>query len=166
MDAERRLFARLEEMGIATKTVEHEPTHTVEESEHLRQTLEGGRSKSLLLTDKDGRLILATLLGTTRADLQAIAEGAGARGRLSFAKPEVMREALGVEPGHLSPFALINDTASRIGAVVVENALLDHAPIWAHPLRNDASTAISPEELLRFLDLHAQRVIRLDLAVG
>jgi Ala-tRNA(Pro) deacylase len=166
MDAERRLFARFEEMGIASRTIEHEPTHTVEESQHLEESLPGGRSKSLLLSDRGGRLILVTLLGSTRADLAAIASAVGARGRLSFAKPQDMEDALGVEPGHLTPFALINDEAGRIGAVVIEKALLDQDPVWAHPLRNSASTGVAPGDLVRFVELHSPRVIVLELAAG
>jgi len=164
MDAERRLFTRFLEMRLTHQTVEHKPTHTVAESRHLAESLPGGRSKSLLLSDKDGRLTLVTAQGSTRVDLKAVGQAVGARGRLSFAKPELMIETLGVEPGHLTPFALINDRAGRIGQIVLEDALLDHDPIWAHPLRNTASTGVSPEGLLAFAELHANRVLKLALA--
>ncbi|GGY36869.1 prolyl-tRNA synthetase associated domain-containing protein [Parvularcula lutaonensis] len=164
MDAERRLFARFEEMGIAAETVEHEATHTVEKSRHLAESLPGGRSKSLLLQDKDGRLTLVTALGSNRADLKKIAEAVGARGRLSFAKGAVMEEVLGVAPGHLTPFALINDRSMRIGQVVLDEDLFRFDTVWAHPLRNTASTAIAPEDLRRFAELHSRAVIVLGLA--
>ncbi|MEM1381103.1 MAG: prolyl-tRNA synthetase associated domain-containing protein [Pseudomonadota bacterium] len=164
MDAERRLFIRFAEMGIAHETIEHAPTHTVEESRHLAESLTGGRSKSLLLTDKDARLTLVTALGSTRADLKAIGRAIGARGRLSFAKGTEMASVLGVEPGHLTPFALINDRAQRVSHFVIEEELLSFSPVWAHPLRNTASTAVAPGDLLRFAKLHAAEVHTLALA--
>lgn len=164
MDAERRLYARFEEMGIVSRTVEHEATRTVDESRHLAESLPGGRSKSLLLEDKDGRLTLVTALGSNRADLKAIGEAIGARGRLSFAKAETMEAVLGVSPGHLTPFALINDEALRISQVVLDEDLLSQDVVWAHPLRNTASTEVSTADLRRFVDLHARRVVTLALA--
>ncbi|MEM9838954.1 MAG: prolyl-tRNA synthetase associated domain-containing protein [Pseudomonadota bacterium] len=166
MDAERRLFIRFAEMGIAHETVEHEPTHTVEQSRHLAESLPGGRSKSLLLTDKDERLTLVTALGSNRADLKVIGEAVGSRGRLSFAKEQTMIDVLGVAPGHLTPFALINDEAQRISTIVLDEDLFREDPVWAHPLRNTASTAISRDGLLRFAKLHAKHVITLALAQG
>lgn len=164
MDAERRLFARFEEMGIGSKTVEHEPTATVEESRHLAEALPGGRSKSLLLSDKDGRLILVTALGRVKVDLKAVGEAVGARGRLSFADAELMEETLGVAPGHLTPFALINDPAMRVEHLVLDEDLLGEDPVWAHPLRNTASTAVAPGDLMRFAELHARQVSVIPLA--
>ncbi|NRA28673.1 MAG: prolyl-tRNA synthetase associated domain-containing protein [Parvularculaceae bacterium] len=164
MHAERLLMARFDEMGIAHETLEHEPTHTVAESRHLAESLPGGRSKSLLLEDKDGRLTLVTALGASRVDLKAVGQAVGARGRLSFAKPETMVSVLGVEPGHLTPFALVNDKAQRIGCMVLDADLLAQDPVWAHPLRNDASTAISARALEAFCAVHAKQVIKLALA--
>ncbi|MEO1658152.1 MAG: prolyl-tRNA synthetase associated domain-containing protein [Pseudomonadota bacterium] len=166
MDAERRFFARLEEMGIAADTVEHDATPTVETSQHLAQSLPGGRSKSLLVTDKDKRLFLITARGSTRVDLKKVGEAVGARGRLSFAAPTLMQSVLGVEPGHLTPYALINDKARDIDTVVLDQELMGEPMIWAHPLRNTASTAVSAEALKAFVSLHAQRVIELSLAAG
>ncbi len=166
MDAERRFFARLEEMGIPSETVEHDATPTVETSKHLAESLPGGRSKSLLVTDKDKKLFLVTARGSTRVDLKTVGAAVGARGRLSFASAETMGDVLGVEPGHLTPYALINDQAMRIDTVVLDQELLGESTIWAHPLRNTASTALSSEALKAFVTLHAQRMIELSLAAA
>ncbi|MCQ8186446.1 prolyl-tRNA synthetase associated domain-containing protein [Parvularcula maris] len=155
MDAENRLYARFAEMGLPYELVEHEATATVADSERLAADMPGGRSKSLLLTDRDGRLVLATLPGSRRADLQAIGRLCGSKSRLSFALPETMQTVLGVEPGHLSPFALINDSAQRVGMVLIDEALLRASPVWAHPLRNTASIGMAPEHLQAFVALHA-----------
>ncbi|MEM0928299.1 MAG: prolyl-tRNA synthetase associated domain-containing protein [Pseudomonadota bacterium] len=166
MDAERLFFARLEEMGIAAETVEHEATPTVETSQHLAESLPGGRSKSLLVTDKDKRLFLVTARGSTRVDLKKVGEAVGARGRLSFASADMMQDVLGVEPGHLSPYALVNDPEQRIDAVVLDQELMGEETIWAHPLRNTASTGLSTDGLRAFADLHAKRVLELALAAA
>lgn len=166
MDAERRFFARLEEMGIPSETVEHDATPTVETSKHLADSLPGGRSKSLLVIDKDKRLFLVTARGSTRVDLKAVGAAVSAHGRLSFAPAETMKEVLGVEPGHLTPYSLINDLAMRIDTVVLDEELMGEATIWAHPLRNTASTALSSDALKAFVELHAQRVIELSLAAA
>jgi Ala-tRNA(Pro) deacylase len=157
MDAESRLYARFAEMGITYDLVEHEPTARVEDSRDMAASMPGGRSKSLLLTDKDGRLVLATLLGEQKADLRKIGDLAGTRGRLSFASPELMQQTLGVGPGHLSPFALINDIAGRVGTTLLDERLLSHSPVWAHPLRNTASVGLKAQDLEAFVRLHADR---------
>ena len=164
MDAERRLFARFEEMGIASETVEHEATATVADSVHLAESLPGGRSKSLLLEDKDGRLIMVTALGKNRADLKKIGEAVSARGRLSFADGALMAEILGVEPGHLTPFSLINDRDMKVDTLVLDEDLVCHDQVWAHPLRNTASTSVASADLKRFVELHARKVIVMGLA--
>jgi Ala-tRNA(Pro) deacylase len=166
MDAERRLYARFAEIGIGYELVEHEPTATVADSREVAAALAGERSKSLLLSDKDGRLVLATLRGEDRADLPQIARTAGLDGRLSFAPAKVMKEVLGVEPGHLSPFALINDPARRVGCTVIDERLLQANTIWAHPLRNTASVGISPKDLITFLELHAEKLAITGLAAA
>ncbi|MEM9810459.1 MAG: prolyl-tRNA synthetase associated domain-containing protein [Pseudomonadota bacterium] len=166
MDQERLLFARFEELGIASETLEHDATYRVEESRHLAETLPGGRSKSLLVADKDQQLILITARGSTRVDLKKVGDAVGIRGRLSFAKGQVMEEVLNVSPGHLTPFALVNDRQGQIACMVLDAELLREPCIWAHPLRNTASTAVSSADLERFAAVHARRVLKLDLAAG
>ena len=104
----RKLFARLEELGIASVTVEHEPVFTVEESQSLRERLPGAHTKNLFLVDKDGRAALVVAKDDTRVDLKSVAKRLGI-GRPSFGKPERLLELLGVTPGSVTPFALIND---------------------------------------------------------
>jgi Ala-tRNA(Pro) deacylase len=157
MDAESRLYARFAEMGLPYECVEHEATATVADGEALTAALPGGRSKSLLLEDRDGRLVLAVLSGDQRADLRTIGGLADLKSRLRFASAETMKEVLGVEPGHLSPFALINDLSRRVGMVLVDEALMGVSPIWAHPLRNTASVGMKPVHLEAFVALHAAR---------
>jgi len=143
------LFARLEELGIVATTVEHEPVFTVAQSEGLRARLPGAHTKNLFLTDKDGSALLVVAKDDTRVDLKALARRLGL-GRLSFGKPELLLALLGVPPGSVTPFALINDSHARV-AVVIDAALLDFAEVNFHPLENMATTRIASADLMRFI---------------
>ncbi len=147
-----RLFAFLDRHSIAHKTVEHPAIFTVEEGRDLKTQWPGGHSKNLFLKDKKGALYLAVALAETQIDLVGLGKRLGAKGRLSFGKAELMTATLGVIPGAVTPFALINDSARALTAVILDRALLAHDPVWFHPLENTASTAISPGDLIRFVE--------------
>lgn len=145
----KRFFARLEELGIASTTVEHEPVFTVEQSRVLRETIPGAHTKNLFLTDKDGRMALVVAKDDTRVDLKLVASRLGI-GRLSFGNAELLGAVLGVTPGSVTPFALINDREARV-RVVVDEALLAFAEVNCHPLENTATTRLATADLLRFI---------------
>jgi len=155
------LFARLAELGIATTTHNHPPLFTVEESQRLRGDLPGGHCKSLFLKDKKERYWLVITLEDSAVDLKAL-EGRIGSARLSFARPERLMEVLGVQPGSVTPFALINDVARQV-TVILDKAMLDRDPLNYHPLHNAATTAIAPADLLRFIQAcgHQPRVVDL-----
>jgi len=106
-----KLFARLEELGIAATTVEHAPMFTVEQSQALRGTIPGAHTKNLFLKDKDGRMVLVVAKEDTCVDLKALAQRLGL-GRFSFGKPALLQDVLGIEPGSVTAFALINETSA------------------------------------------------------
>lgn len=163
MGADRAtLFARLDELGIASTTVEHAPMFTVEQSTGLREALPGAHTKNLFLTDKDGRLVLVVAKDDTRVDLKALATRLGA-GRFSFGKGELLESVLGVPAGSVTPFALINSSAAGV-TVVVDKALMDFAEVNCHPLENTATTRLATDDLLRFIRAcgHTPRVMDLD----
>lgn len=146
------LFDFLDQHSIVHRTVEHEAIFTVEQGRELKTQWPGGHSKNLFLKDKKGALYLAVALGETQVDLVGLGKRLGARGRLSFGNPALMTATMGVIPGAVTPFALINETARALSTVVLDRALLDHDPVWFHPLENTASTAISPGDLVRFVE--------------
>ena len=158
------LFGFLDHIGVAHRTVEHRAIFTVEEGKDLKASLPGGHSKNLFLKDKAGKLYLAVALGETQVDLVALGKRFGAKGRLSFGKPELMTETLGVIPGAVTPFALINDSAKALTAVALDTSILAHDPMWFHPLENTASTAVSPDGLRAFLKARGFSPIELDLS--
>ncbi|MEX0643830.1 MAG: prolyl-tRNA synthetase associated domain-containing protein [Parvularculaceae bacterium] len=158
------LFALLDALGVAHRTVEHEAVFTVDQSKDLKAQLPGGHSKNLFLKDKADKQFLAVALGETRVDLVGLGKRIGAKGRLSFGSADLLASTLGVIPGAVTPFSLINDTARRLSAVIIDTALLAHDPVWFHPLENTASTAVSPDGLLRFLERCGFSPLVLDLS--
>lgn len=160
------LFARLDSLGVPHSTVTHPPLFTVEESKRLRGQIPGAHTKNLFLKCKKGTLWLVVALESTAVDLKRL-HGILGCGRLSFGKPELMREILGVEPGSVTPFALINDTETQVN-VVLEQVMLEKEPLNFHPLQNIATTAVSREGLLTFIAScgHTPRIMALDMAAN
>jgi Ala-tRNA(Pro) deacylase len=146
----QQLFARLAELGIAHRTVEHPPVFTVEEAKALRGNLPGHHIKNLFLRNKKEEMWLVVALEDRTIDLKRLGELLGA-GRLSFGSAERLRRHLGVEPGSVTPLALANDAAHEV-RLVLDRGLADGAPINAHPLVNTMTTALSPTDLLRFFE--------------
>lgn len=157
------LLRRLEELGIQSRTSMHAPVFTVEEAQAERAGQEeGGHIKNLFLRNKKGAMWLVTCLEDREVDLKALGQRLGA-GRFSFGSAERLMRYLGVLPGAVTPLAAINDRTGAV-KVVVDKALLEQAPIYAHPLVNDMTTAMAPEDLLRFLEAtdHPAEIIDLD----
>jgi Ala-tRNA(Pro) deacylase len=161
------LFAFLDRLGIAHATVTHPPLFTVEESRALRGTIPGGHSKNLFLRDKKGALFLVTALEDATIELKSLHRTLGANGRFSFGSAELMLETLGIEPGSVTPFAALNDTGHRV-TVVLDAAMMEHARINFHPLRNTMTTTIARDDLVRFLTAtgHPPRIVPVSQAVA
>ena len=155
------LLERLAALGIETRTVHHEPLFTVEQSKALRGQLPGGHAKSLFLRNKKGRMWLVTCLEDRRVDLKALAAALDG-GRFSFGSAERLMAHLGVIPGAVTPFAVINDGGGAV-QTVLDKALLDHDPLNFHPLDNARTTAIAPGDLPRFLEAVGHPPLVLDL---
>lgn len=156
---EADLFALFDRLGIAHRTTEHRPVFTVEEGADLKAQMPGGHSKNLFLKDKKGKLFLLCALGDSVIDLNAVSKVLGS-GRFSFGSAERLMENLGVTPGSVTIFALINDPEQRV-TLVLDEGFFSHDPVNFHPLRNDATTAISPADLLTFIRALGREPIRL-----
>lgn len=145
------LFRRLDALGIAHETHRHPPVFTVEDAKALRGALPGAHIKNLFLRDKKKRIWLVTAQEEQRIDLKALKRRLGASGSLSFGDPGLLMEVLGVIPGAVTPFGVINDRDGR-ARMVLDAALTDMALVNAHPLRNDMTTAVSAQGLRAFLE--------------
>ena len=143
------LMECLERLSIATRTVEHPPLFTVEESRALRGEIAGGHTKNLFLKDKKDAVFLVVAEEDAAIDMKSLHKRIGSA-RLSFGKPELLLELLGVAPGTVTPFGAINDTAGRV-QIVLDRHLMRHEQLNFHPLDNAATTTITREDLLTFL---------------
>jgi len=144
------LLAYLQTLGIEADTIEHEPVFTVAESRPVKQRIPGAHSKNLFVKDKKGRLFLITAKDETAIDLKRAHEAIGASGRLSFGSADQLREVLGVEPGSVTPFAVVNDRSGRVTTILDVN-LMAHERVNFHPLVNSMTTGVSRDDLIRFL---------------
>lgn len=144
------VLAFLDAHGIAHSTVEHPPVFRVEDGREIKARLPGAHTKNLFLKDARDQLWLVCAGADTRVDLKALPLVVGAA-RLSFGSSERLQRALGVAPGSVTLFALVNDADRRV-RLVLDRALLGAALVNFHPMTNTATTAISREGLLRFLE--------------
>ena len=145
------LFAYLDRLGIPHKSVSHPPLFTVAESRTLRGLIPGGHTKNLFLRDKKGTAFLVVALEDAEIELKSLHRRLGATGRFSFGSAELMRELLGVEPGSVTPFSVINDAEQQV-TVVLDAAMMAQDMLNFHPLVNTGTTTIAREGLLKFLD--------------
>jgi Ala-tRNA(Pro) deacylase len=155
------LMARLAELGIPSETVEHEAVFTVAESDRLHREIAGGHTKNLFLKDGKDRLYLVVAESHTPIDLKSLPKVIGSA-RLSFGKPELLMQVLGVPPGSVTALSLINDRDLRV-SVVVDEQLMQYEKINCHPLVNTATTAIGRDDIFRFMRAcgHEPRVLKL-----
>ncbi len=159
-----QLFSTLTELGIQTETVDHQAVFSVAESDKVEIPLPGAHTKNLFLKDDKGALFLVIANSETRVDLKALSKRLGA-GRFSFGKPELLMETLGITPGSVTAFAVINDVEERV-KIVFDDALMAADTLNCHPLENTATTNIARDDLLRFIRStgHEPRVMVLTAA--
>ena len=146
-------------LGIGVTTTEHPPLFTVEESRNLRGDIAGGHTKNLFLKDKKGALFLLVAGEDAAIEMKTLHQKIGSA-RLSFGRPELLAEKLGVAPGSVTPFGLINDKGGDV-AVLLEAGLMRHDRLNFHPLENIATTTIGREDFLAFLRAsgHEPRIV-------
>lgn len=157
------LLARLDALGIAHTTVTHPPLFTVEESQGLRGEIEGAHAKNLFLKDKKGRLWLVVAREELAVDLKRLDRVIGSA-RLSFGRAELLEETLGIKPGSVTPFALINDPQRKV-TPVFDRGLVESRLVNFHPLTNEATTTITSEALMAFVKSCGHAPLIVDLPV-
>ncbi len=157
-----QLLEKLTSLGIETTTITHPAVYTVEESKAHRGDLPGAHTKNLFLRNKKGKMWLLVCLEDRKIDIKLLGKALGA-GKLSFGSADRLMEFLGIEPGAVSPFTAINDKEGQV-KVVVDAHMMTISPINAHPLTNTMTTAITPDDLVRFLESidHAPEELDMD----
>ena len=138
MKTKDELLAFLADHGIAAVTQEHEAVFRVGEGEEIKAALPGAHTKNLFLKDAKDQLWLISAEDRTVIDLKRLPPVIGAA-RLSFGNAALMEAALGVTPGSVTAFALINDRDHRV-RFVLDRALAEAPLVNFHPLTNTATT--------------------------
>ncbi len=157
------LMRYLGKLEINVSTIRHAPVFTVAEAQELRGQVAGAHTKNLFLKDKKDNFFLVTVDEEAEVDLKTIHTRIGAASRVSFGKPEKLLEYLGLTPGAVSVFGAINDTHHQV-RVVLDESLMKHDIINAHPLTNEATTSIGREDLITFLKAtgHEPLILKID----
>ncbi len=143
------LFTFLSAHNIAHETIEHAPTFSVEDGRQLKAGLPGGHSKNLFMKDKAGHFVLVSAWADSELRLNRLHRLLGTR-RLSFTDADALFDILGVRPGSVTAFALINDQINRTVRFIADARLMTFETIYFHPLINTATTAIASRDLLKF----------------
>ena len=145
------LMAILDEAGITYSVHEHPPLRTVEDSKAYRGQMDGAHVKNLYLRDKKKKNHLIVAQEDRDIDLKALPGMIGAD-RLSFGSADRLFEFLGVRPGAVSPFTLINDSDHRVN-LAIDASLMEADMLFFHPLVNDLTLGVTPDGLRRFLQI-------------
>lgn len=161
-DVERRVLEILDELGIAYVRHEHPPVATVEEAEKHWGPLKAAHCKNLFLRNYKGNRHYLVIAPVSRGiDLKRLNAELG-EDRLSFASAERLKRWLGVEPGSVSPFGLINDETRHV-QVVCDQALRASAALGFHPNVNTATLEIALADFEKFLSCRGNAVRWLEL---
>ena len=145
------LMMALGDAGIEFSVHEHPPLRTVEESKGHRGDMVGTHVKNLYLRDRKKRNFLVVAQEDREIDLKALQDRIGAD-RLSFGSADRLFEFLGVRPGAVSPFTVINDTEHRV-RLALDSSLMEADMLYFHPLVNDVTLGVTPDGLRKFLEV-------------
>ena len=144
------LIKLLDESNCDYEVKEHAPLFTVEDSKSLRGSILGAHSKNLFLKDAKGQFYLLSVEENTKVDLKKIMNFIGSK-KLSFAKAEYLESILGIEPGSVSPFALINDVDKKV-LLFFDKNFLNYEKLNFHPLVNTATVNIATSDMIKFIE--------------
>lgn len=156
------IFSTLEQLNIAYERLNHPPVYTNDQARELAPGGKGSPAKNLFLRDRKGKRHFLVIFDERKElNLAELAKQMNTS-RLSFASPERLMNHLGIEPGAVSPLALINDTDHAVELWCDED-ILEEEYIQCHPLINTATLILSVADLKRFLDHtgHQLKVIQI-----
>ena len=149
MTTKLELFEILRGKSIEFQIHEHKPLYTVEDSENLRGEIDGSHSKNLFLKNKKNNFFLFSCDENAKVDLKLFSKSIDAK-NLSFANAEYLEQFLGIKPGSVSPFALLNDKHNVV-EFYLDEKLFNSEIINFHPLINTTTISIKTSEFINFL---------------
>lgn len=156
MLSEKKLLILIDEKGFNFKLYTHEPLSTVEESIKCRGTIEGVHSKNLFLKNKKNHFFLFSCLEDTVINLKKISKSL-ALGNISFANKDYLSSYLGVKPGAVTPFGLLNDKENKV-TFFFDNKFFKNQTVNFHPLTNTSTINMKINDFINFLIENKKKV--------
>ena len=150
------LLGILREKNIDFQVHEHKPLYTVEDSEKLRGKIDGSHTKNLFLKNKKNEFFLFTCNERAKIDLKQFSKSIDAK-NLSFANENYLEKYLGIKPGSVSPYALLNDKENNVSFYLDEN-LEKSEKINYHPLINDTTITMKTSDFINFILENKKRI--------
>ncbi len=162
LQTQEELLNILDDIRIEYQNKEHPPVFTVEEANLHHEGIKGAHSKNLFFKDKKKNMFLVVTLDDKPIKIKEVAKTIGAK-NMSFGKPDLLMETLGVIPGAVTPFAAVNIPKDREVGIILDEELMEKDLLNFHPLVNTATTTIKSQDLMKFLEHVGRpgRVIRL-----
>ena len=143
------LISKLNKHKIKYILTEHEALFTVKESAEKRVASYGAHSKNLFLKNKKNNFFLISCEEYEKIDLKKISKTLGL-GNVSFAKEKYLLKYLGIKPGSVSPFALLNDKENNV-SFFLEKKLYESDFVNFHPMLNNATISIQTNKFIKFM---------------
>ena len=153
---EKELLIKLDKSSYLYKLYRHEPLFTVGDSVNKRGKIEGAHSKNLFLKNKKNKFFLFSCLETTKIDLKKLSKTLDL-GNISFARDEYLKKILGVLPGSVTPFGLLNDTDKEV-EFYLDKAFLSEKIVNFHPLVNTSTLSLTISDFMNFLIENKKKV--------
>ena len=150
------LINLLESHSISYKITEHKPLFTVEDSKNLRGSIDGAHSKNLFLKDKKNNFFLVSFIEDIIADLKKALVPLNSK-KLSFANEDYLMNILGIKPGSVSPFGLLNDKEKKV-KFFFDQEFMEYEIVNFHPLINTSTVSIAPNDLINLIEQHHSKV--------
>ena len=146
------LLTLLDDNSVNYKLFEHEAFYTVEESSKLKidMDMQGAHTKNLFLRDKKRNFFLISCLDNQEVDLKEIKQLIACQGNLSFGSPDYLYQKLGVKPGSVSPYSLINNEEKDV-SFYLDKSITEHEMCNFHPLENTKTIQVLTNDFLNFI---------------
>ena len=157
------IYQLLDSLGVIYTRHDHPPVFTVEEADMHKGAIEGGQSKNLFLRNKKGRIHYLLVADAHRTVNLKSLQGLLGESSLSFASPERLMKYLGLTPGSVSPFGIVNDTEHEV-IVLLDSGLMAHDRLSFHPNVNTVTLTVSRDDFCRFLAHCGNEVRTLELS--
>ena len=149
MLSEKKLLTLIEEKGLDFKLYTHDPLSTVEESIKYRGKIDGAHSKNLFLKNKKNQFFLFSCIENTNINIKKITKSL-ALGNISFANEDYLSLYLGVKPGAVTPFGLLNDIENKV-TFYFDSNFLKNQIVNFHPLTNTSTISMKTKDFVDFL---------------